>query len=309
MKALCVWLLLCLIWSSTWLCIKLGLRDLPPLSFAAIRFLIAAFVLLAIAIAQRTGLPRKRRDWMLISVTGVLSFAVNYGLLFWGEQYISSGLAAVLQATIPAFGLLIAHYYLPHEQLTLLKIGAVGLGIAGVTIIFSDQLHVAGRLALWGSIAVVCGALAVAYANVLVKKYAGHLRPSALAAGQMFCGILPLFSLGIVREGNPWKFHWTTLAVSALLYLALVGSVAAFLLYYWLLKHMDVTKTMLISLATPLLAVTIGWLVLGETLMWRTFVGGACILLGIALILTRRDARHAPHDIIEGTQPGAEAIS
>ena len=132
MKSRLVWLLLCLIWGSTWLFIKLGLNDLPPITFASIRFVIASAILFTIIKARGLSLPRTRADWTLLAVTGVLSFSLNYGLVFWGEQYISSGLAALLQATIPAFGLVIAHFYLPDEQMTPVKILGVLMGVAGV---------------------------------------------------------------------------------------------------------------------------------------------------------------------------------
>jgi len=109
MKSRIVWLLLCCIWGSTWLFIKIGLADLPPISFAAIRFLIAAAILAIIIAVKRVPLPGGLKDWGMLAGTGVLAFSLNYGLIFWGEQYISSGLAALLQATIPAFGLVIAH--------------------------------------------------------------------------------------------------------------------------------------------------------------------------------------------------------
>ena len=105
MKSRLVWLLLCCIWGSTWLFIKLGLKDLPPLTFAGISFVIAAIILFSLIAVRRVPLPNKKRDWTLLAVTGVLSFSLNYGLVFWGEQYISSGLAALLQSTLPAFGL------------------------------------------------------------------------------------------------------------------------------------------------------------------------------------------------------------
>src|SRR5437868_7987104 len=145
-----VWLVLCLIWGSTWLFIKLGLADLPPISFAGIRFVIAAAILCAVVLIRRVQWPRARRDWLLILITGILSFTLNYGLVFWGEEHISSGLAAVLQSTFPAFGLIIAHLYLPYERLTRAKAVGVLLGVLGIVVIFSDQLHIAGRLALFG---------------------------------------------------------------------------------------------------------------------------------------------------------------
>src|SRR5436189_3185098 len=144
MKARIVWLILCGIWGSTWLFIKLGLADLPPLTFAGIRFVIAASILFSIIAIRRRPLPRNRSDWLLLAVTGVLSFSLNYGLLFWGEQYISSGLASLLQATIPAFGLVIAHFYLPGEQITPARIFGIVMGVTGVGVVFSNQLSVAG---------------------------------------------------------------------------------------------------------------------------------------------------------------------
>src|SRR5215217_1487342 len=150
MKARLVWLILCCIWGSTWLFIKLGLADLPPLTFAGIRFVIACTILFAIISIKRLQLPKSRSDWILLAVTGVLSFSLNYGLLFWGEQFISSGLAALLQATIPAFGLVFAHFHLAGERLSWARMGGVVLGVFGVGVVFSNQLAVAGKQALAG---------------------------------------------------------------------------------------------------------------------------------------------------------------
>src|SRR5262249_16950238 len=122
MKPRIVWLILCAIWGSTWLFIKLGLADLLPLPFPAITLLLAWLILTGIILARRTHWPRGGNEWALIAVVGVLQFSLNYGLVFWGEQHISSGLAAVLQSTFPAFGLVIAHFYLPYERITLPKV-------------------------------------------------------------------------------------------------------------------------------------------------------------------------------------------
>src|SRR6266511_1432826 len=171
MKSRLVWLLLCCIWGSTWLFIKLGLNDLPPLTFAGIRFVIAAIILFSLIAVRRVPLPRRERDLLLLALTGVLSFSLNYGLVFWGEQYISSGLAALLQSMLPAFGLIIAHYYLPRERMTLPRMLGVLLGVLGVAVIFSNQLQVSRPRALWGSAALVVSAFCAAYANVLVKTF------------------------------------------------------------------------------------------------------------------------------------------
>jgi drug/metabolite transporter (DMT)-like permease len=284
MKARVVWLILCVIWGSTWLFIKLGLENLPPITFAGIRFVIACVILFVLIRARGIGLPDNRRDWGLLALTGVLSFSLNYGLVFWGEQHISSGLAAVLQATLPAFGLVIAHFHLPGERMTWSKIFGVVLGFSGVAVVFSNQLAIAGGKALAGCVALVLSALFAAYSNVLVKAYGRKLEPAILSGGQMFFGLIPLLLIGIPLEGNPFQFHWTTTAVLALLYLAVVGSVIAFMLYYWLVQNMDVTKTMLISLVTPVVAVVLGMLVLSEDLSWRTIAGGIMIMVGVRFV-------------------------
>ena len=287
MKARVVWLILCGIWGSTWLFIKLGLADLPPLTFAGIRFLVASLILSALILARGVRWPRSRRDWSLIGIVGLLQFTLNYGLVFWGEQYIPSGLAAVLQSTFPAFGLVIAHLYLASERLTTRKVIGVLMGVVGVAIIFSDQLTIAGHLALLGSVALVASAFFGAYSNVLVKAYGREIDPQVLAAGQMIFGFPPLLIIGIATEGDPIRFHWTMTAVISLAYLVVVGSVIAFALYYWLVRHMEVTKTMLIALVTPVVAVVLGMIVLHEKLNWRLFVGAACIISGIGLIVLR----------------------
>ena len=111
------WLTLCVVWSSTWLAIKVGLRDLPPISYVGIRFLIALIVLLAVSIGRTHLLPKRGSDYAVLAFTGLLMFAINYALLFWGELHVSSGLAAILQASIPIFGMVFAHWMLPDEPL------------------------------------------------------------------------------------------------------------------------------------------------------------------------------------------------
>src|SRR3712207_3583293 len=188
MKVRLVFLLLCCIWGSTWMFIKLGLRDLPPISFAAARFLLATAILWAIVAARGSRLP-SGREWLLLAQTGVLAFGLNYGLLFWGEQHISSGLAALLQATIPVFGMLLAHPYLPGERLNARKLAGALLGVGGVGVIFSHQLGAEGAMALWGSTAVVAGAAFVAWADVLGEAEGLKLDAVLLAAGPMGGGL------------------------------------------------------------------------------------------------------------------------
>jgi drug/metabolite transporter (DMT)-like permease len=284
MRIIFVWLLLCGIWGSTWIFIKLGLHDLPPVSFAAARFTVALPIIAFIIFFNKIPIPTHKKEWLLLGGSGFLTFCLNYGLLFWGEQFISSGLAAVLQTTIPAFGLLLAPIFLP-ERITFWKILSVVLGIIGISVIFYEQLHLSGFLALAGSIAVVMGSFSAALSNVLIKAFGSKMHPLTLTGGQMIFGFIPLSIYGLWFEGNPLKFNWTLLAVTCVLYLSSIGSIAAFWLYYWLLLRIEATKAMLIALVTPILAVIIGNLVLNEQLPPQTLFGGILVLLSVALVL------------------------
>ena len=146
-KIVTAYVILCVVWSSTWLAIKVGLEDLPPLSFAALRFVIAFVVLFAISIGRVPLLPKTRDDWVLLAFTGVLLFSVNYGLLFWGELHVSSGLAAVLQAVIVIFGLFFAHYLVPGEPLRWQKVAGADIAGGGVALICGRLLDHGGMLA------------------------------------------------------------------------------------------------------------------------------------------------------------------
>ena len=283
-----VWLILALIWGTTWLFIKIGLEDLPPITFAAARFILSILILVFVIRFQKIPMPKSGREWRLIALTGILQFSVNYSLVFWSEQHISSGLAAVLQTMITVFGVILAWFFLPNERITRLKIGAIILGMIGVGIIFYDQLQVKSMMAFIGSVAIVIGAYAAAQASILVKAKAGDIHPASLVFWQMLCGILPLIVYALIREGNPLSFNWTWRAVICVVYLSVFGTIAAFWLYYWLLSRIESTKAMMISLVTPLIAVLFGTIFLDEKLPPQTALGGALILASIGLIVFRR---------------------
>ncbi|MEO7672593.1 MAG: DMT family transporter [Pyrinomonadaceae bacterium] len=286
-----VWVLLCIIWGTTWIFIKIGLQDLPPITFAAARFLVAVVVLVPIIAIWKLPLPKTSREWRLIVLTGFLQFFVNYSLVFWSEVYISSGLAALLQAMITVFGLILAWIFLPSEKITKLKVFAVVVGIVGVAVIFLDQLKIDNVMAFAGSVGIVVGAYAAAQASILIKAKGSSLHPASLVFAQMICGLPPIIIYALVAEGNPLTFHWTWRAVVCVAYLTVFGTIAAFWLYYWLLSRIESTKAMMISLVTPLIAVIIGSIVLGETLPPQTVFGGLLILTSIGLIVSRRNAK------------------
>ena len=284
------WLTLCVVWSSTWLVIKIGLSDLPPVSFVAIRFVVAAVVLVIISIGRPRLLPPDRADYLVLAGTGLLMFAVNYALLFWAELHVSSGLAAVIQASIPIFGMVFAHWMLPDEPLRWQRLAGALVAILGVAFICARLLSFNGWLAFLGGVGVTVGAASAAFSNVLLKAKDIQLPPSMLAAWQMIFGIVPLVLLGFALDGSPFRFHWTGRAVLCLLYLAVIGSSFTFLLLYWLMPRMSVTNLQTISLITPPGAIALGWAFGGEKLSAWSLLGTAFVLLGVWMIFRRIDA-------------------
>jgi drug/metabolite transporter (DMT)-like permease len=296
------WLTLCVVWSSTWLVIKIGLRDLPPISYAGIRFLIAIIVLLAVSSGRVRLLPPRALDYAVLGFTGVLMFAVNYGLLFWGELHVSSGLAAVLQATIPIFGMLFAHMMLPDEPLRLHRFAGALLALGGVTMICGRLLGLNGVMAFWAGVGIVVGAAGAAFSNVLLKVRAIQLAPAMIAAWQMIFGATPLLLVGFLVEGSPLRFHWSALSIFCLFYLAVIGSALTFLLLYWLLPRMTVARLQAISLITPPGAVALGWAIGGERFSLWSLLGACFVLAGVWMIFRKTKVRLRAQ---ESGEPGA----
>ncbi|HEY7001271.1 MAG TPA: EamA family transporter [Candidatus Udaeobacter sp.] len=283
------WLTLCVVWSSTWLVIKIGLHDLPPISYAGIRFVVAIIVLFVVSVGRVGLLPQHGFDYLLLAITGVLMFALNYGLLFWGELHVSSGLAAVLQATIPMFGMLSAHFMLPDEPLQVHKLLGALVAVAGVALICERLLGFNGAMAFWGGLGIILGAASAAFSNVLLKARAIQLAPAMIAAWQMVFGAVPLLAIGFLIEGNPLKFHWSPVSIFCLLYLAIVGSALTFFLLYWLLPRMTVARLQTISLITPPGAVVLGWAIGGETFSLWSLLGACLVLAGVWMIFRKGD--------------------
>lgn len=269
-----------------WLFIKLGVNEVPPISFAAVRLVIAIAVMVPVTLITRAPLPRTWREWRLILSMGVILLGVNYGLLFWGARFISSGLTAVLQSVTPAFALVFAHYLLHDEPITPRKVAGLALGSVGIAVIYWDQLRLGGR-ALSGSIAVTASAIAVAFAYVMMRRHGKHLHPSAITSGQMVAAVIPLMAYAMMTEGNPFEIRWTRTAIVSVVYLALMGSVLAAWLNYWLLPRVGAVNLLVMGLIEPPIAMALGAWFLHERLNARTLAGSAIILLSVWLTMAK----------------------
>jgi len=278
--------LLCLIWGSTWLVIKIGYGTLGPFNVAGLRFLIAGLVMAVVAHATGARWPRGRVEWTAVGVVGLMMFAGDYGLIYWAEQYIESGLTAVLFATLPLITLFVARSYLPGERITAAKLGSSGLALVGTVALFADRLRL--DAAAVPPMLAVLGAVACAAVASVVSKRDAHDIPSAtLNATSMLlgAGVLLLVSLA---SGDGLRLPADAGTWAAVGYLSLVGSVLAFLFYFSLLKTWSVMSLSFISVFTPVIALLLGFVFLHEPLtLWK--VGGALLIM-VAVALANRSS-------------------
>jgi len=282
---------LCFIWGSTWLAIKIGLEFLPPFLFAGIRFATATVGLLILTKMLHAHMPRDRSSWMVMLFLGIFQISLPYGLVFWAEQFVSSGLAAVLFATLPFFVAIFAHI-LVDEKLTKLKAIGVIASFVGLIVIFWKDIAVSEGLtanfSLYGGLAVVGSAVSGALANVVGKQHAEEIDPASNVLVQSLTGTVVLTSFGLVTEENA-ALNFAPTSVMAILYLGIVGSALAFVGMYWLLTKTTATNVSLITFITPILALILGWVVLQEVPDPNVGLGAMLILAGVYLTIKPAD--------------------
>ncbi|HEY1251166.1 MAG TPA: EamA family transporter [Thermoanaerobaculia bacterium] len=281
---------LCLVWGSTWMVIKIGLRDLSALWFAGIRMALACALIAPFALSGRVR-PRGaaaggRTVTRRVLWAGILQIGVNYACIFLAEVRIDSGLAAVLFATFPLFVALFAHAMLPDEPLTPRTAASAGLGLLGVAVIEAPALATVfsheARALLEGSAFVLTSSVVAAYANVYNKKYFPDVPPVWNVWLQTLSGSLLLLALAAVFEpGAP--MHWTPRAVGALLYLSILGTALPFAGLFWLLRRVPMSVIGTIPIVDTVIAVVLGSLVLSESFSPRVLAGAALILVAVLL--------------------------
>jgi len=277
-----------LIWGTTWAVIRVGLADMPPFKGAALRFALAGALLLVVALARRVPLGKTVREWALWLINGALSFGVSYGTVYWAEQWVPSGLAAVIFATFPLFIAVFAHFLLIGERLCVSSSGGIVLGFVGIAVIFSEDLALLGGPGTPMAVLVALfSPVSAALASVVVKKWGQDIHPLSLTSVPMLVGsiLLALFAALLEKEKT---IVWSGQALGSLLYLTVAGSVVTFLLYFWLLRRVEVIRLSLIAYATPVLAVLVGVILMDEQLTSRIVLGGAVVVFGI--IITSRPA-------------------
>jgi drug/metabolite transporter (DMT)-like permease len=287
---LALYALLVVIWSSTWVAIKIGLEDCPPLLGAGVRFALAGLVLLAITVARRRPL---RTDLRLVLVLALMPFALAYGLVYWGEQYIPSGLAAVLFGVLPLYTALLGSVLLPDQPLRARLVVGILIAIAGLALAFAESADSGDpELALVAAGALAVAPLGASLGNIAIKLRAGALDAVALNGWAMLGGGLAL--LAVSAFGESWsELNWTAEAIGSIAYLALVGSAVAFVGLTVLLRHLSAQAMSFLAMMLPFGALLFGAGLYDEAITLRA-LGGAVLVaggLGVAQAARRADAR------------------
>jgi drug/metabolite transporter (DMT)-like permease len=262
--------------------IKIGLTDAPPLYAAAIRFIIAVTILYSIITAKDYPLPSGFAGFLKLGYPGIYMFGASYALVYFAEKYITSALTAVLFASFPIFVAFLSVWMLPSEKLSTRGWLGLVLGFAGIVVISYDSLQISRHIFL-GTMLALGGSFAAAYGMLIHKKKFSQVNIFVATCVQMTIGGIPLVLAALAFE-HPDRFTISYASVGSILYLAIMGTVVAFLGYYWLLKHIKAVQASLIAFITPLVAILIGVVFFTEALTVPIVIGTAMILSGILLV-------------------------
>jgi drug/metabolite transporter (DMT)-like permease len=303
-KTLLAFAIIYFVWGSTFLAIRIGVHEVPPLLLATMRFFVAGLVLYVWMIAKGEHSPTPRQ-WLSASVLGFFIFVVDYGCLFWAEQRVPSGIAAVMLATIPAFMALSEIIFLRTQRITPRLALALAIGIGGVAVLMSRSLNLGGApIDRAGALALIIASISWSISSVLTRKVA--LPPSKVmsSGAQMLTGgiflILIAGALGEFRNFHPSAV--SRAAWLALLYLIVAGSIIGFTAYVWLIHHESPTKVGTYAYVNPIVAVLVGYFLGGEALGPRTILGTLFVLVSVIVITTAPAPKPAPaHLPVEDT--------
>jgi drug/metabolite transporter (DMT)-like permease len=295
-KTLVAFAIIYFVWGSTFLAIRISVREIPPLLCAAIRFFIAGAILCAWTLSRREPIPT-RRQWLSLVLIALLIFVGDYGFLFWAEQRVPSGIAAVVMATIPAFMALSEIVMLRTQRLTLRLALALLIGLAGVAILVSRGLNLGGApIDAAGAAGLIFASITWSVGSILTRKLPLPSSKVVSSGAQMLAGGI-LLAVTASLFGEFHHFHPATVSRAAwlaLAYLIIAGSIMGFTAYLWLIHHQSPTKVGTYAYVNPVVAVLIGYFLAGEPLGARTILGTVFILISIAVITTARASKPAP---------------
>ncbi len=269
------------LWGINWTFMKIGLESIPPFLLLGCRQLVAGGFFVLLARARGSQFPRGRLMAWAIGLGFVMTGFSN-GAMFWGVQYITSGLASILFGTMPFFAAAFAHWW-NRERLNVWSSLGILVGFAGVALLLGNRVGAQSDLAVWGQLALLISALTWAMPLVLSRRWLSEEDTIALTGIQMLAGAGLLVPLGLISEGLD-KVHMTFSGFMALTYMIVASGGLGFVLYFWLMRRLGATRLSLTSFITPVVAVLSGIVVLGEPVEANLFIGLTLIALGIGVV-------------------------
>lgn len=289
-KVLILYLLLMLIWSTSWMAIKISLRGTPPILGVGLRFGLSAAILWIFFLVRKEKLVTTRPAIMLYLGFGFLSFALSYTLTYWGTQFVYSGLTAVIWATLPIFVAFLAHFMLPDDPMTWRKSVGVGLGLLGTYLIFSPGGQRPEDFRIIGVGAILLAVIIAALPNILYKKHRGGIPPLHLNVVAQSLAAAVLLPLSFLLE-EPTEMVWDVVNVGALAYLTVFATIITWSIYLWLFSYLTVTQLSSVALVPPVIASLLGWVFLGEIFTSTMIWGSALVLAGVFMIHAQKMRR------------------
>ena len=282
-----VFILLGLIWSTSFLWIKIGVQEIGPMSLVAFRMTFGAITAVAIAALQNVKWPRDWKTWGIFAILGPTSLAIPIVLISWGERTIDSAVASILNATVPLFTIVIAHFSLSDDKMTLQKSLGLLVGFAGVVVLLSQDLNVNAHNSLIGQGAVILAAIFYAGSAVLARKATQHVAGLARGAAPLITATLFMWLTAPFIE-KPLQVPALPLTWVAALWLGILGSGLAMLMYYYLLHEIGPTRATLVTYLFPLGGVIFGVIFLKEHLSWQLLAGSLLIIVSLAVVNWRQ---------------------
>jgi drug/metabolite transporter (DMT)-like permease len=282
------WLMLIalsVVWGGSFFFVGVAVKEWPPLTIAGLRVALAALALHIVLKITGTALPRDRAVWRAFLGMGLLNNAIPFSLMVWGQGYIASGLAAILNAATPLFTVLVAHVFTRDERLTGLRFAGIVVGFAGVAVMIGTDALASLGVHVLAQLAVLAGTVSYAFAGVYGRRFKTMgVLPLVTATGQVTASSLILLPLALVFD-QPWRLGVPSAAtVAAILGLALMSTAFAYILFFRILARSGATNVVLVTFLIPVSAIVLGATVLGERLELRHFAGMALIGGGLALI-------------------------
>lgn len=278
-----VFVTLGLIWSSSFLWIKIGVQEIGPMALTAFRMLFGAVTAVAIGIYQKVTWPRDRQTWSIFAVLGPASLAIPIFFISWGEQTIDSAVASILNATVPLFTIVLAHFLLQDDKMTAQKVLGLLIGFGGVVILMSKDLTAGAHNSILGQAAVILASMFYAGSGVFARRLTRHVNGIVRGALPLVTSALFMWAIGPLAE-RPFLIPDLSLTWLAILWLGILGSGFAVIMLWYLIHEIGPTRTSLVTYLFPVGGVILGVIFLNEQLSWQLVAGTALIIVSLAVV-------------------------